>query len=480
MRGSEAYDALILGSGQAGTPLAGALGRAGWRVAIAERVHWGGTCVNEGCSPTKLMIACAEGAHRARHAPEFGVSTVTVDLSEVRRLKRELVTSFARGSERGLQEAPNVTLLLGHAHFTAPNQVRVATAQGERELTAPHIFINVGARPSVPDVPGLGAVPHLLDSTSIMELSEVPSQLVVLGGGYIGLEFAQMFARFGSQVTVLQRGAQLIDREDTDIADALMWALRDEGLSVHLMVSELRVEPLGSGAARLQFNTPDGSQTVETAHLLVAAGRVPNTDTLGIEAAGLTLDARGFIPVNARLETNVPGVYALGDVNGGPAFTHVAYDDFRVVRDALLGGGQRPERLSTYTLFTDPQLGRVGLSERDARERGLDILVATLPMAHVARAIETRRTAGLMKAVVDRATHRILGAAVLGPEGGEVAAALQLAMLGDLPFTDLRDAVISHPTFAESLNNLFMTLGDVPPVGNSASRTEPSEVSHDA
>ncbi len=464
---SEPYDAIIIGSGQAGTPLASALARAGWRVAIAERQHWGGTCVNEGCSPTKRMIASAEAAHRARRAGDYGVSVgpVRVDLAEVRRLKRELVTSFSGGNERGLRAA-GVTLIQGEASLTGPHDVVVTGTDGERHISAPQIFINTGGRPSRPHIPGLEQVPHLLNSTSIMELGEVPPHLVVVGGGYIGLEFAQMFARFGSQVTVLHHGAQLVDREDADIAAALLDLLRAEGLTVHLQISGLSVEAT-DGGARLNFQTPDGAQSVDTQHVLLATGRTPNTDSLNLEAAGLTTDARGFLPVDGALRTAVEGIWALGDVKGGPAFTHVSYDDFRIVRDALLHGKTRQTsgRLSTYTLFTDPQLGRVGLSEREAREQGLDVLIATLPMTHVARAIEMDRTAGMMKAVVDRRTHQILGAAVLGPEGGEVTATLQMAMLGNLPFTALRDAVISHPTLAESLNNLFMTLGDVEPQG---------------
>ncbi|MDV6374186.1 mercuric reductase [Deinococcus arenicola] len=456
----ETFDAIIIGSGQAGTPLASELARAGWRVAIAEREHWGGTCVNEGCTPTKLMVACAENAHRARRAGDYGVSvgTVRVDLAEIRRLKRELVASFSGGSESGLRKA-GVTLLRGEASFTGPHSLVVRGEDFERHLTAPHIFINTGGRPRRPDIPGLDAVPHLLNSTSIMELDEVPAQLVVIGGGYIGLEFAQMFARFGSHVTVLHHGAQLVDREDADIAASLLDALRAEGLTVHLEMSDLSVEASEAGAT-LNFQTPAGAQSVDTAHVLLATGRTPNTDALNLAAAGLDTDKRGYIPVDENLKTGVEGIWALGDVKGGPAFTHVSYDDYRIVRDALLHGKTRPtsSRTSTYTLFTDPQLGRIGLSEREAREQGLDILVATLPMTSVARAIEMQRTAGMMKAVMDRNTGQILGAAVLGPEGGEVTATLQMAMLGNLPYTALRDAVISHPTLAESLNNLFMTL----------------------
>ncbi|PNY79738.1 mercuric reductase [Deinococcus koreensis] len=462
---SEGYDAIIIGSGQAGTPLAAELGRAGLHTALIERAHWGGTCVNEGCTPTKLMVACAEVAHRARRAAQFGVyaGEVRVELSEIRAKKRALVASFAAGSERGLRAAPNVTLIRGEASFSAPHEVQVSGQGGEQRLTAPRIFLNTGGRPARPDIPGLALVPHLLDSTSIMELDEVPGRLVVVGGGYIGLEFAQMFARFGSRVTVLHQGEQLIDREDADIARSLLAALQAEGLEIHLGVRGLRVESGEGGAVTVRFETPRGSGQAQTRHLLVATGRIPNTDALNLGVAGVHTDPRGFVVVDDHLRTNVEGIWALGDVKGGAAFTHVAYDDYRLVRDDLLRGQARPvsARTTTYTLFTDPQLGRIGLSEREARHQGHDVLVASLPMSSVARAIETGRTAGMMKAVIDRASGQILGAAILGPEGGEVTAALQMAMLGRLPFTALRDAMISHPTLSESLNTLFMTLGEV-------------------
>ncbi len=460
----ETFDAIIIGSGQAGTPLASELGRAGQRVAIVERAHWGGTCVNEGCTPTKRMIACAEAAHWARRAADYGVSLsggeVKVDLARVRELKREIVASFSAGSEKGLRDTPGVEAILGEGSFAGPQEILVQTATGERRLTARQIFINTGCRPARPDIAGLELVPHLLDSTSIMELDAVPDTLVVIGGSYIGLEFAQMYARFGSRVTVLHRGRQLVDREDPDVAASLLDALRAEGLSIELEVTGLRVEGAGD-AVTVHFHTPDGAGQVQTRHLLAATGRTPNTEGLNLEAAGVKTDEHGFVPVDDALQTNVPGIWALGDVKGGPAFTHVSYNDFRRVRNTLLRGA-RPATAPplVYTMFTDPQLGRVGLSEGEARGKGLDILVATLPMTSVARAIETQRTAGMMKAVVDRRTHRILGATVLGPEGGEVAAAIQMAMLGDLPYTALRDAEISHPTLAESLNNLFMTLKD--------------------
>jgi pyruvate/2-oxoglutarate dehydrogenase complex dihydrolipoamide dehydrogenase (E3) component len=479
----ETFDAIILGSGQAGTPLASELGRAGRRVAIVERAHWGGTCINEGCTPTKRMVACAEVAHQARRAADYGVSTgeVSVDLARIRQLKREIVDSFAASTEKGLKSAPGVECILGEASFSVshesvqhesvqhesgqhesgPHEVVVTTPGGERVLRAPQIFINTGGHPSRPNIPGLELVPHLLDSASIMELDAVPEHLVVIGGGYIGLEFGQMFSRFGSKVTVLHTGHQLVNQEDPDIAQAVAKFLEDEGLTIHLSVGDLKISTAEDSVA-ISFQTPDGPRQIQTQHVLIATGRTPNTARLNLQAAGVKTDEHGYIVVNGSLETSAEGIWALGDVKGGPAFTHVSYNDYRRVRDTLLHGKEHtsPPPL-TYTMFTDPQLGRIGLSERQAREQGYDVVVATLPMTNVARAIETQRTAGLMKAVVDRKTNLILGAAVLGPEGGEVAAAIQMAMLGGLPYTALRDAEISHPTLAESLNNLFMTLKDV-------------------
>jgi pyruvate/2-oxoglutarate dehydrogenase complex dihydrolipoamide dehydrogenase (E3) component len=293
-----------------------------------------------------------------------------------------------------------------------------------------------------------------------MELDEVPEHLLVLGGGYVGLEFAQMFRRFGSEVSVVQREEQLLTREDADVAEAVAGILRLDGVEVLLETQAQRAEPTEGGRIRLTIHTPDGEGTLEGSHLLVAAGRPPNTDRLNLEAAGVKTDKRGFIKVDERLETNVPGVWALGDVKGGPAFTHISYDDFRIVKTNLLEGGDATiaDRMVPYTIFIDPQLGRVGLSEEEARERGLNVRVAKMPMSHVARALEVDEPRGVMKAVVDADTHQILGCAVLGIEGGEIAAMIQIAMMGKVPYTVLRDAIFAHPTLAESLNNLFATI----------------------
>ena len=462
MTETEQYDAIVIGAGQAGNPLSRALAGAGWKAALVERAHVGGTCVNEGCTPTKTMVASARVAHLARRAGDYGVRTgpVAVDLARVRQRKRDIVESFRGNNLRRLEATENLDLLMGEARFVAPKEVEVTLNEGgTRRLAAETILINAGARPRVPDLPGIEAVPSL-DSTSIMELDQVPDHLLVIGGGYIGLEFGQMFRRFGSQVTIVQRGPQLRAREDADVAQEVAAILREDGIEVLLDTTPLRVDRDAEGCIQLAVRAPGGERTLSGSHLLVAAGRVPNTDHLNLSAAGIEADRRGFVRVNPRLETNVPGVYALGDIKGGPAFTHISYDDYRILEANLLEGGESTTegRLVPYTVFIDPQLGRVGLSEREARAQGRKIRVAKMPMTWVARALETDETRGLMKAIVDADTGQILGADILSIEGGEIMTVLQMAMTGGLPYTALRDAIFAHPTLAESLNNLFTTL----------------------
>jgi pyruvate/2-oxoglutarate dehydrogenase complex dihydrolipoamide dehydrogenase (E3) component len=460
MTPSHHYDALILGAGQAGVPLARALASAGRRTALVERVHVGGTCINEGCTPTKTMVASARVAYLARRAADYGVRTgpVTVDLPGVRERKRAIVESFRAGSQRRLEATEHLDLLFGDARFIGPRSVAVTSDNGERRLAADLVFINTGGRSARPRLEGLARVPAL-DSTSVMELGELPEHLLVIGGGYIGLEFAQMFRRFGSGVTVIQRNAQLLPLEDEDVAAEVRSILEQDGVDVVIGADSRCVEPAGDGV-RLLIRTPGGDRVLEGSHLLLAAGRVPNTDTLDCGAAGIETDAKGFIKANDRLETSAAGVYALGDVKGGPQFTHVSYDDFRIVRDNVLNGGNATtrDRLVPYTVFLDPQLGRVGLSEREARMRGLEVKVAKLPMNSVARALEMDEARGFIKAVVDAGSRRILGAAVLGIEGGELMSVFQVAMMGNVTCDTLREAVFAHPLLAESLNNLFATL----------------------
>jgi pyruvate/2-oxoglutarate dehydrogenase complex dihydrolipoamide dehydrogenase (E3) component len=478
MKQTERYDGIVIGAGQAGVPLSRALAQAGWKTALVEREHVGGTCINEGCTPTKTMVASARVAYVARRAAGYGIHTgpVTVDMARVRERKRNIVQSRRSGSQRRLETTEGLDLLMGEARFTGPHSVEVQLnvdnkhPGGEiRHLAADSIFINTGARPRRPSLPGLDRVP-VLDSTSIMELDLVPEHLLVLGGGYVGLEFGQMFRRFGSQVTIVQRRGQLLTREDPDVAEEVANILREDGIEVLLDTHALGVEQAAEGAAeggiQLTVRTPEGERTLSGSHLLAAAGRVPDTEHLNLAATarrpgrGVQTDARGFIQVNERLETGAPGVYALGDVKGGPAFTHISYDDFRIIRTNLLEDGDATTtgRLVPYTVFIDPQLGRVGLSEREARAQGRNVRVAKLPMNYVARALEVDEPRGFMKAIVDADSGQILGAAVLGIEGGEVMAILQMAMMGHVPYTAIRDAVLAHPTLAEALNNLFMTL----------------------
>ena len=456
------YDAILIGAGQANNPLARSLAGAGWRVAIIERKHVGGTCINEGCTPSKTMIASAGVAHAARRAGDYGVQTgeVSVDLVRVRERKREIVEGFRVSGRKRLEGTEGVDLYMGEGCFTGPKSVQVQTGDGEKlQLTADKVFINTGQRPRAPELPGLDGV-GALNSTTIMELGEVPEHLLVLGGGYVGVEFAQMFRRFGSEVTIVQRSGQILTHEDPDIAAEVMEILQEDGVEILLDTDATRVDQDGGGTISLQVSTPDGERALGGSHLLLAVGRTPNTEALNLDAAGIETTRHGYVKANERLETNVPGVYALGDVRGRLAFTHVAYDDFRIIRANLLDGGDATteDRILTYTVFIDPQLGRAGLTETMARKQGYDVRVAKMPMTHVARALEVDQARGVMKAVVDAETEQILGAAILGLEGGEVASVLLVAMMGELPYTALRDGVLAHPTLAEALNNLFATL----------------------
>jgi pyruvate/2-oxoglutarate dehydrogenase complex dihydrolipoamide dehydrogenase (E3) component len=449
----------VIGTGQAGKPLSIALANAGWKTAVIERRHVGGTCVNVGCTPTKTMVASARVAYLARRAADYGVHTgaVSVKLAEVRQRKQSIVDSFRNGGQRAIEDTKNLDLLFGEASFTGPRSIVVKMNDGEtRRLTAKKIFINTGCRPADPGVEGLDKI-TVLDSSSIMELDELPNHLLVLGGGYIGLEFGQMFRRFGSQVTIAQRASQLLGREDQDVADEIAKILREDGIEVLLDTEAVRAERSGDDRIRLTVRTSDGERTLVGSHLLAAAGRVPNTDALNLAAAGIETDRNGFIKTNERLETSAPGIYALGDVKGGPQFTHISYDDYRIIRNNLIEGGDTTinDRFIPYTVFIDPQLGRVGLSESEARGKGLNVKVAKIQMSHVARALEMSESRGFMKAVIDADSKQIVGCAILGVEGGEVMAMIQIAMMGKLPYTVLKDAIFAHPTLAESLNNLL-------------------------
>ncbi len=454
------FDAIVIGAGQAGPPLAQALTKAGQRVAVVERKHVGGTCINEGCTPTKTMIASARIAYLARRAADFGIQAgpVIVDQVAVRQRKRDIVADWRESGAKRLRDNPDIELIMGEARFADRQRVQVSLRDGgQRDLTAGQVFINTGSRPRTATLEGLTKVPWL-DSTSIMELDHVPDHLLILGGGYVGMEFAQMFRRFGAQVTVIQRAGQVLTREDADVAKAVAGILEEDGVRLLLNAHARKVSTPDDGRTiEITVKTDQGEQRLTGSHLLVAVGRVPNSDSLNLAAAGLATDKHGFIQVNDRLETNVPGVYALGDVNGPPFFTHIAYDDYRVVAANLLHGGSASTngRMVPYTVFLDPQLGRIGMTEEEARAQGRAIRVFKIPMSYVARALEVGQSRGSMKAVVDEETRRILGAAVLGIQGGELMAMLQIAMLGDLDYTVLRDGIFTHPTLAESLNSLF-------------------------
>ncbi len=457
----EHFDAIVIGVGQAGKPLALDLAGAGRRTAVIEREHVGGTCINVGCTPTKTMVASARIAYLARRGADYGIhcGPVDVDMAQVRRRKQAIVDEFRSALQHRLEDADNLELIFGEGCFQGPHVVEVSlNAGGTRTLTAENIFIDTGSRPARPRIAGLDAV-NALDSTSIMELQELPEHLLVLGGGYVGLEFGQMFRRFGSAVTIVQRDKQLLGREDPDVSAEVCKLLQMDGIEILLDTEAIGVQASASGVG-LELRGPAGVRTVAGSHLLIAAGRVPNSERLKLAAGGVHVDDRGFIPVDDRLETNVRGVYALGDVNGGPEFTHISYDDYRVIRNNLLRGGQSStkDRLVPYTVYIDPQLGRIGLTEQEARAQGRAIRVAKIPMTWVARALETAEPRGFIKAVVDADTRQILGAAVLAVEGGEIMSMLQIAMMGKLPYTALEDAIFAHPTLAEGLNTLFMNL----------------------
>ena len=462
MNQPERYDAIIIGAGQGGKPLATAMAKKGWKTAIIERRYVGGTCINYGCTPTKTLIASAQAAFEARRADVYGVKIgdVRVDFKAVKARKNKVVASFRESIETAFEKTENLTLIYGEAYFTGPKQITITANDGadDQLLTAEILVIDCGSSPTVPPIPGLDSVPYLTSKT-LLELDELPDHLVIIGGGYISVEFSQMYRRFGAEVTLIVRGKHLLEREDEDIAAELTRILEAEGINVLLNTEVQQIRSTGLNALEVLLDADDIAQ-VAGSHLLLGVGTTPNTAALNLDAAGIAVDDQGFIKVNDRLETSQLGVYALGEIAHSPAFTHVSYDDFRVLHQNLLEGGSATTagRLVPYVVFTDPQLGRIGLSENEAKQQRRVVKVGKLPMTSVARAIETDHTQGLMKVLVDPQTELILGAAVLGMEGGEVMTMLQIAMMGNLPYTRLRDAIFAHPTLAESLNNLFSKL----------------------
>ena len=448
------YDAIIIGSGQGGGPLAHKLADLNWKVAFIEKDHLGGSCINYGCTPTKTMVASARIAHHARRAAEFGVQVgeVSVDLAKVVARKDELVLSWRAGQEGHANSRETLDLYRGHGRFTGPHTVEV----NGQTLTGDKIFINTGTRPRVLPIPGLDSVDYLTNR-NIMDLQAVPEHLLILGGSYLGLEFGQMFQRFGSQVTVVEFMDRIIPREDVEVSDTLQKALEDEGMQFHTAAKATRVEKCNEGLA-VTIEYKDGrTTTLNGSHLFVAIGRTPNSDDLGLEAAGIETDRAGFIKHNNRLETNVPGVWVLGDVKGGAAFTHVAYDDHLILYNNIIEGADETidGRIIPYALFTDPELGRVGLTEAQAREAGYRLKIGQIPMEWVARAIERSETKGLMKVVIDADTDQILGATMLGPEGGELVQILMIAMRNQIPWTRFVKDMYIHPTMVEGFFTLF-------------------------
>jgi len=462
------YDAIIIGSGQAGPSLAARLAAAGRKVAVIERRAFGGTCVNDGCTPTKAMVASAYAAHLARRGADFGVAVggpVTVDMARVKARKDGIVARSSHGVEAWMRGLENVAVHLGHARFEGPDTVRV----GEAVLRAGQIFINVGGRASAPPMPGLDQVDYLTN-TGMMRLDELPAHLLVVGGSYIGLEFGQMFRRFGSEVTIVERGPRLIPREDADVSEAVRGILAAEGIGLRLDAECIALARRGEQVA-VTMACADGAPEVVGSHVLLAVGRRPNTDDLGLERAGVATDAHGYIEVDDQLRTSVPGIWALGDCNGRGAFTHTAYNDFEIVAanllDAAPGAAPRTvgERIACYALYTDPPLGRAGMTEQQACASGRRVLVGMRPMTRVARAVEKGETQGFMKILVDADSREILGAAVLGVGGDEVIHGVLDTMYARAPYTVLQRAMHVHPTVSELVPTM---LGELRPLAPAA------------
>ena len=466
------YDALIIGSGQAGPFLAVRLAAAGMAVALIEREHLGGTCVNDGCTPTKTLVASARTAHMARRAAEFGITiggpaggpaggSVGVDMKAVKARKDRIVGDSVAGLTKWLAGTAGLTVIFGHARFSAPHAVEV----NGQTLEAPKIFIDVGGRAVLPDWPGIDGVP-VLTNTSILALDTLPEHLVIIGGSYIGLEFAQIYRRFGSEVTVIEASDRIIVREDEEVSRAMQAILEREGVRFLLGSHAASVSSDPDGARiRVALQAGGMAYVLESSHLLAAVGRRPNTDDLGLAAAGIAVDPKGFIQVDDELRTNVDGVWALGDVNGKGAFTHTAYNDHEIVADNLLGGDRRrvSDRIPAYALFTDPPLARIGMTEAQVRASGRPALVGTMPMSRVGRARERGETQGFMKVLVDAQTERILGAALLCIDGDEIVHSLLDVMAADQPYHVIRQTVHIHPTVSELIPTL---LGELKPLGD--------------
>jgi len=455
---STLYDAIVIGAGQAAPSLAVRLAEAGMKTVLVEREHLGGTCVNDGCIPTKTLVASARTAHVARRAAEYGIGVgpVSVDMKAVKARKDAVVRQSIDGLDKWIAETRNLSLVWGHARFTGPHAIEV---NGET-LEAPKIFLNVGARPVLPSWKGIADVP-VLNNTSMMAVDFMPEHLLIVGGSYIGLEFAQMYRRFGSRVTVLEYGDRLIAREDREVSAEIQHILEREGVAFHFSVRDATVaKGVNGGGVRVVVDPAGQALAIEGSHLLAAVGRRPNTDDLGLDKAGIATDARGYIAVDEELRTSVPGVWALGDANGRGAFTHTSYNDFQIVAGNLLDGEKRrvSDRIPTYALFIDPPLGRVGMSEAEVRARGKPALVGVMPMSRVGRARERGETQGFMKVLVDAGSEQILGASLLCIDGDEIVHMLLAAMAGKLSYKVIERSVHIHPTVSELIPTLLESL----------------------
>lgn len=460
---SKHYDAIIIGAGQAGVPLAKKLAKAGKRVALIEKRWIGGTCINDGCTPTKAWVGAAKAVYTAANSTGLGVTakSLKVDMVKIKARKDKIVKDFREGAQRSLEKTPRLDLIFGNATFIDVKMLTVTLADNTtKNLTADLIFINTGGYPFVPTIEGLDRIDYLT-STTILDLAKVPKHLLVVGGNYVGLEFAQMFRRFGSKVTVVEQSARIMSKEDADISAEVKKILTRESIDVLTSAKTLRFETKGK---RILTTIKKGREerVIDCSHVLMATGRRPQTASLALERTGVKVDKKGYVKVNARLATNVKGIYALGDVNGGPQFTHIAYNDYVIVYKNLIENGHytTKKRLIPYCMFTDPELGRVGITETEAKEKGIKFKVVRLPMSSVARAIENGDTRGLLKALVDPDTKKILGAAFLGAQGGELMSVLQMAIEGGLTYDKLAYGVFAHPLYAEALNNLFAPLED--------------------
>ncbi|MBK0383122.1 mercuric reductase [Pedobacter sp. SD-b] len=455
------FDVIVIGAGQAGIPLSKKFAQAGKKVALIEKRMIGGTCINDGCSPTKTMVASARVAYLVKNGAKWGANpkNFELDYSTVLERKNAIVKSFRNGAIKGLEKEKNITVFMGEGYFEAAHHIKIDTKEETIDIEGELIFINTGCSPTIPNIEGIKTTSYLT-STTIMELEEVPTHLIIIGGGYIALEFGQMMSRFGAKVTILEKSDTLLPHEDDDVCVAITDIFKSENIEIHTSAEVIAVS--GKNEKTVSTTIKGKKRDFTGSHILVAAGRSPQTKNLKLSFAGINTNDRGFIEVDEHLKTTQKNIYALGDVKGGPAFTHIAYNDYVILADNLLKNGSKTTkgRLVPYCMFTDPQLGRIGITEGEAKKQKLNYKVAKLEMKYVARALETGETKGYMKAIVDAGTKLILGASIIGEQGGEIMSVLQMAMMGNITYEQIRSNIFAHPLFSESLNNLFMSLDE--------------------